>query len=250
MARAALSYGMPWTCEGRWQYRMYDPPIQFVRIVIPFFPRPARASIATCFYSPTYFLVLLFLLASLPAVPIRRNLIGNQSFWGKNGAWLSVTVPWVFAAERGVQKRLCAGTVVGKVNAADSLSSALFQKEKRKKASLGFFFPTDKVFSLQFHKTIRSQPNKQSVWSPTSLLPTCHCQCSRWLPCPSELRCCCHTSCLCMMTYYDDTKDISSCLNPNESIKNVLLSISLNSWTTIVGKYHGDHKWYHSVSKS
>lgn len=146
MARAALSYGMPWTCEGRWQYRMYDPPIQFVRIVIPFFPRPARATIATCFYSPTYFLVLLFLLASLPAVPIRRNLIGNQSFWGKNGAWLSVTVPWVFAAERGVQKRLCAGTVVGKVNAADSLSSALFQKEKRKKASLGFFSPLIKYF--------------------------------------------------------------------------------------------------------
>lgn len=106
---------------------MYDPPIQFVRIVIPF-PHPAQATIAACFYSPPYFLVLLLLLTSLLAVPIRRNLIGNQSFWGKNGPWLSITVPWVLPAERGVQKRLYAGTVVGKVNAADSLSSALLKK--------------------------------------------------------------------------------------------------------------------------
>lgn len=112
------------------------------------FPRPAQATIATCFYSPPYFLVLLFLLTSLPAVPIRRNLIGNQSFWGKNGAWLSITVPWVLPAERGVQKRLCAGTVVGKVNAADTLSSALFQTKKGQ--SVFWFFSTDKVFSMQF----------------------------------------------------------------------------------------------------
>lgn len=38
---------------------------------------------------------------------------------------LSITVPWVLPAERGVQKRLYTGTVVGKVNAADSLSLAL-----------------------------------------------------------------------------------------------------------------------------
>lgn len=61
-----------------------------------------------------------------PSVPIRRNLIGNQSFWWKNGVGLSITVPWVLSAERGVQKRLYAGTVEGKVNAADSLSLALF----------------------------------------------------------------------------------------------------------------------------
>lgn len=61
-----------------------------------------------------------------PSVPIRRNLIGNQSFWWKNGVGLSVTVPWVLPAERGVQKRLYTGTVEGKVNAADSLSLALF----------------------------------------------------------------------------------------------------------------------------
>lgn len=59
------------------------------------------------------------------SVPIRRNLIGNQSFWWKNGVGLSITVPWVLPAERGVQKRLYTGTVVGKVNAADSLSLAL-----------------------------------------------------------------------------------------------------------------------------
>lgn len=61
-----------------------------------------------------------------PSVPIRRNLIGNQSFWWKNGVGLSITVPWALSAERGVQKRLYAGTVEGKVNAADSLSLALF----------------------------------------------------------------------------------------------------------------------------
>lgn len=59
------------------------------------------------------------------SVPIRRNLIGNQSFWWKNGVGLSITVPWVLPAEREVQKRLYTGTVVGKVNAADSLSLAL-----------------------------------------------------------------------------------------------------------------------------
>lgn len=57
-----------------------------------------------------------------PAVPIRRNLIGNQSFWWKNGVGLSVTIPWVLPAERGVQKGFYAGTVEGKVNVADSLS--------------------------------------------------------------------------------------------------------------------------------
>lgn len=61
-----------------------------------------------------------------PSVPIRRNLIGNQSFWWKNGVGLSITVPWVLPAEREVQKRLYTGTVEGKVNAADSLSLALF----------------------------------------------------------------------------------------------------------------------------
>lgn len=61
-----------------------------------------------------------------PSVPIRRNLIGNQSFWWKNGVGLSITVPWVLPAERGVQKRLHIGTAVGKVNAADSLSLAVF----------------------------------------------------------------------------------------------------------------------------
>lgn len=38
-------------------------------------------------------------------VRIRRNLIGNQSFGGKNGVGLSITLPWVPAAERGGQKR-------------------------------------------------------------------------------------------------------------------------------------------------
>lgn len=49
---------------------------------------------------------------------------------------LSITVPWVLPAERGVQKRLYTGTVAGKVNVADSLSLALF----RKMSSLFFFF--------------------------------------------------------------------------------------------------------------
>lgn len=60
------------------------------------------------------------------SVPIRRNLIGNQSFWWKNGLGLTITLPWVLPAERGVQKRLYTGTVEGKVNAADSLSLTLF----------------------------------------------------------------------------------------------------------------------------
>lgn len=74
---------------------------------------------------PSPYLPFLAFLFS-PPVPIRRNLIGNQSFWWKNGVGLSITVPWVLSAERGVQKRLYAGTVEGKVNAADSLSLALF----------------------------------------------------------------------------------------------------------------------------
>ncbi len=61
-----------------------------------------------------------------PSVPIRRNLIGNQSFWWKNGVGLSITIPWVLPAERGVQKRLYTGTVEGKVNATDSLSLGPF----------------------------------------------------------------------------------------------------------------------------
>ncbi|TNN67610.1 hypothetical protein EYF80_022179 [Liparis tanakae] len=44
----------------------------------------------------------------------KRNLIGNQSFQGKNGVGLSVTIPWVLPAERGVQKRLYTGTVEAK----------------------------------------------------------------------------------------------------------------------------------------
>lgn len=72
-----------------------------------------------------------------PSVPIRRNLIGNQSFWWKNGVGLSITVPWVLPAERGVQKRLYTGTVEGKVNAADSLSLLSFR------VSLSILFLSD-----------------------------------------------------------------------------------------------------------
>lgn len=84
-----------------------------------------------CFLPPVLHLHICPFLPSFspllsPSVPIRRNLIGNQSFWWKNGVGLSITVPWVLSAERGVQKRLYAGTVEGKVNAADSLSLALF----------------------------------------------------------------------------------------------------------------------------
>lgn len=83
-----------------------------------------------CFLSPALHLHICPFLHSLspllsPSVPIRRNLIGNQSFWWKNGVGLSITVPWVLSAERGVQKRLYAGTVEAKLNAADSLSLAL-----------------------------------------------------------------------------------------------------------------------------
>lgn len=92
----------------------------------------------TFYFVPTHLLsfpmfIVSGLCRSLPSspphlsssVPIRRNLIGNQSFWWKNGAGLSITVPWVLPAERGVQKRLHIGTAVGKVNAADSLSLAV-----------------------------------------------------------------------------------------------------------------------------
>lgn len=70
------------------------------------------ASIITTFLNRFYVSALFassFLPSSLPfpflSVRIRRNLIGNQSFGGKNGVGLSVTVPWVPAAERGGQKR-------------------------------------------------------------------------------------------------------------------------------------------------
>lgn len=129
---------------------MYGQPIQFVRAVIPF-SSSCPSHFSHLFLLTSLFACPPFLLTSLLAVPIRRNLIGNQSFWGKNGAWLSITVPWVLPAERGVQKRLYVGTVVGKVNAVDSLSSALFQKEK---CPVCFFSSTDKLFYLQFQNTI------------------------------------------------------------------------------------------------
>lgn len=127
-------------------------PTQFVMTVVPFF-RCCSGNFSHLFLLSSLFVPLLapsnpFFAASQfvsslfssplllsPTVPIRRNLIGNQSFWGKNGVGLSVTVPWVLPAERGVQKRLYTGTVVGKVNVADSLSLALF----RKMSSLFFF---------------------------------------------------------------------------------------------------------------
>lgn len=90
--------------------------------------------------------------SSSPSVPIRRNLIGNQSFWWKNGVGLSVTVPWVLPAERGVQKRLYTGTVERKVNAADSLSLAVFlclsihSFSLRHTLSLALFFLSFKLF--------------------------------------------------------------------------------------------------------
>ncbi|CAB1423608.1 unnamed protein product [Pleuronectes platessa] len=67
-------------------------------LIFPLLPLPPRH---TC--------LLLF-----SSLPIRRNLIGNQSFWWKNGVGLSVTVPWVLPGERGVQKRLYTGTEEGK----------------------------------------------------------------------------------------------------------------------------------------
>lgn len=104
------------------------------------------------FFAAAWFVSSLFsspLLLS-PTVPIRRNLIGNQSFWGKNGVGLSITVPWVLPAERGVQKRLYTGTVAGKVNVADSLSLALFQKMS------SLFFFSDTLFLLAFFLQVQN----------------------------------------------------------------------------------------------
>lgn len=122
-----------------------------------------------------------------PSVPIRRNLIGNQSFWWKNGVGLSITIPWVLPAERGVQKRLHIGTAVGKVNAADSLSLAVF--------------PCVQSFSLTYTLTFFSIPVLSHlsccVHVPASArhsLDPCSSKrwlCSNWHHGPCELRYCC-----------------------------------------------------------
>lgn len=110
-----------------------------------------------------------------PSVPIRRNLIGNQSFWWKNGVGLSITVPWVLPAERGVQKRLYTGTVEGKVNAADSLSLALFSLSlypfvlsQKHTLSISLFFLFSSLcflqpFSPPTHTLTETQTHSQRV---------------------------------------------------------------------------------------